>query len=170
MIETILQILIYILGFSMCLIGLVLSMVTISGTWLVLLAGLLFKVTNVSMNPSWTIIVVIAVMAILVEVSEGLAGYFGVVKKGGSKLAGFIASVTSFIGGIIGTIVIPIYIMGSLIGLIAGGFLGAYAVEYYRLKHNNKAIDIAMGTVIAKVFVVVLKVIVTLIMILMLFG
>ena len=169
MVENILQVLVYILGFGMCLIGIVLSMVTISGTWLVLLAGLLFKVTHVSLSPSWTMLVILAVMAILVEVFEGLAGYFGVVKKGGSKLAGFVASVTSFIGGIIGTIVIPIYILGSLIGLIAGGFLGAYAVEYFRLKHNNKAIDIAMGTVIAKVFMMVLKVIVTLIMIFMLF-
>jgi len=169
MVENILQVLVYILGFGMCLIGIVLSMVTISGTWLVLLAGLLFKVTHVSLSPSWTMLVILAVMAILVEVFEGLAGYFGVLKRGGSKFAGFIASVTSFIGGIIGTIIIPIYILGSLIGLIAGGFLGAYAVEYYRLKHNNKAIDIAMGTVIAKVFMMVLKVIVTLIMIFMLF-
>jgi uncharacterized protein YqgC (DUF456 family) len=169
MIENILHIIIYILGFGMCFIAVILSMITISGTWLVLLAGILFKLTNVSLAPSWTMIITLAVLAILVEISEGFAGYFGVVKKGGSKLAGFVASITSFVGGILGTILIPIYIIGSLIGLIAGGFLGAYAIEYYRLKHNNKAIDIAMGTVVAKVFMMVLKVIMTLIMILLLF-
>jgi len=87
MIENILQILVYILGFGMCLTGVALSMVTVSGTWLVLLAGLLFKVSNVSLNPSWTVLIVLAVMAVLVEVFEALAGYFGVVKKGGSKLS-----------------------------------------------------------------------------------
>jgi uncharacterized protein len=166
--ENILQILVYILGFGMCLTGIALSMVTVSGTWLVLLAGLLFKVSNVSLNPSWTVLIVLAVMAILVEVFEALAGYFGVVKKGGSKFAGVVAGFTSFIGGIIGTIFIPIYILGSLIGLFIGGFLGAYVVEYY-IKHNIKATNIAMGTVFARVFMMVLKVIVTILMIFILF-
>ncbi|MDA3800362.1 MAG: DUF456 domain-containing protein [Kiritimatiellae bacterium] len=164
----VLHIFIYILGFSACLIAVFLSMMTISGTWIVVGVGLLFKLAHVSIEPSWTTLIILVALAGLVEVCEGLAGYFGVVKRGGSKLAGIAASITSFIGGILGTILIPIYIVGSLIGLFVGGFLGAYAVEYSRLKHNNKALNIATGTIVARVFIMVLKVVVTLAMILLL--
>ena len=163
----ILHFFIYFLGGAACLTAVILSMMTISGTWIIVGVGLLFKLAHVPIEPSWTTLIILAALAGLVEVCEGFTSYFGVVKRGGSKLAGIVASITSFIGGILGTILIP-YILGSLIGLFIGGFLGAYAVEYFRLKHNNKALNIATGTIIAKVFIMVLKVVITLTMILLL--
>ena len=48
---------------------------------------------------------------------------------------------------------------GSLVGMTAGSFGLVYAIERYRLKRAGLAVHIALGTVMARFFVVLLKVV-----------
>ena len=154
----------YILVGLLCLAGLILSCLTISGTWLVLLATILAAFLGGPHFPGWITIVLFLVLAIFVEIVEWLAGLWGVQKRGGSKLAGFAAIVGGILGLFLGTL-IPIPILGSLFGMFAGSFALAYAVEHHRLKVSSQALHIAWGTVIARILVLLLKVVITLSMI-----
>ncbi len=149
----------------LCIAGIVLSCLSISGTWLVLAAaGILAYVLESPFPGLWTIIV-FAFISVAVEVCEFAAGWLGITKRGGSKLAGFMALVGGFIGMGLGSL-IPIPILGSLIGMLAGSFGLAFLVEKERLKKDRKAADIAWGAVTSRIAVILLKVCVTLGMIL----
>ena len=82
---------IFVLAVILCLAGVVLSCVSLSGTWLVVAATtLIVLVTEADFPTVWTI-VIFAVISGLTEVAEFLAGAYGVTKLGGSKLAGVAA-------------------------------------------------------------------------------
>lgn len=61
-------------------------------------------------------------------------------------------------GAVLGGIFIPLAIVGPLAGMLAGSFLGAYAVERHRLRRNGAAAHVAMGAVWAQLGMLVLKV------------
>jgi hypothetical protein len=158
------EVLLIILTVLLCLIGLLLSMLTFSGTWLVLLAALIIKL-NVACPPDcvaigWGTLVVFALICIAVELIELLAGFLGVQKRGGSKLAGFAALIGGLVGAGIGTGIFPI--LGTFSGLLVGSFGAAFLVEWLRLKHHEQAAHIAWGTVWARLAVLFLKTTLTL--------
>ena len=145
----------------LCVAGVVLSCLGISGTWLVVAGAIIAAVIRKGVFPGlWTIIIFI-VLAGLIEVVEAVAGAWGVKKRGGSTLAGFVAVAGGLIGLVLGTF-IPVPVLGSLLGMLAGSFGLVFAVEQYRLKKAGQAASIAWGTVLARVFVILLKVTVTL--------
>jgi uncharacterized protein YqgC (DUF456 family) len=96
-----------------------------------------------------------------VEVVEYVAGVWGVKKRGGSNWTGVAALVGGIVGLVLGT-AIPIPLFGSLLGMTAGSFGLVYGFERYRLKQARLAVHIALGTVLARVFVVLVKVGITL--------
>ncbi len=145
----------------LCIGGLTLSCLTLSGTWLVVLATILAAWWSASGYPGWTLVGIFIAIAIAVEILEGLSSAWGVQKRGGSKLAGVAALFGGFIGLFLGA-AIPIPLFGSLIGMIACSFAAAYGVERHRLKQHDPAMHIAWGTVIARVLVLLLKFSVTL--------
>jgi uncharacterized protein YqgC (DUF456 family) len=146
----------------LCAVAIVLSCVSISGTWVVLGAAILALLMRGDTGfPGWLTLVVFLLLSIAVEAAEAVAGSWGVAKRGGSKLAGF----ASLIGGLVGLIVgsaIPIPFVGPLIGMLALSFGAAFLVEHWRLKHIEHAANIAWGAVWARVLVIFLKVIITL--------
>jgi len=152
------QLILLLLTALLCLIGLLLSTLTFSGTWLVLLAALITKFT-VGV-PTIGTLVVFALICIGVELFEALAGFLGVQKRGGSKLAGFAALVGGLVGAGIGTGIFPI--LGTFAGLLIGSFGAAFLVEWNRLKHHEQAAHIAWGTVWARLAVLFLKTTLTL--------
>ena len=144
----------------LCITGLVLSCFSISGTWLVVAGTIIAAMIRKGAFPGlWTLIIFI-VLAALVEVVEAVAGVWGVKKRGGSPLAGVMAIVGGLIGLTIGTF-IPVPVIGSLIGMFVCSFGLVFAVERYRLKKAGAAVHIALGAVIARIFVLILKVTVT---------
>ena len=145
----------------LCLAGLALSCLSISGTWLVTAAAALLAWGNGSGFPGWGTPVGFAVIAALVEGIEAAAGWFGVTSRGGSKRAGVAAMAGGLLGAIAGT-AIPIPILGSLFGMLAGSFLLAYYVEQRRLGNREAALHIAKGALLARLAVLLLKVTVTL--------
>jgi uncharacterized protein YqgC (DUF456 family) len=160
--------LIYLILILLCLVALVLSSLSISGTWLVSFVAVIVALLRGFSFPGWGTIIVFLVLSGIVEVAEGLAGAWGVTKRGGSGFAGFMAIVGGILGMILGGF-IPVPIIGSLLGMMAGSFLLVFLVERKRLA-DGKAADIAMGAVIARVLIVVLKVLVTLGMVVFLLG
>ncbi len=148
----------------LCVGGLLLSCLSISGTWLVILAALLAAVLSPSPFPGLFTILIFIALASAVELLEWAAGMWGVARRGGSKLAGFMA----LVGGILGLFaggLFPIPLVGSLLGMLVFSFALVFLVERNRLQHDGKAAHIAMGAVVARVLVIMLKVSITLAMI-----
>ena len=154
MIETLLLILTVLL----CLTGLLLSSLAFSGTWMVLLAAIITKFA-VGV-PSIGTLVAFTLICIVVELLEVLAGFIGVQKRGGSKLAGIAALIGGVVGAGIGTGIFPI--LGTFAGLLLGSFGAAFLTEWLRLKHHGQAAHIAWGTVWARLAVLFLKTALTL--------
>ncbi len=159
---------VYFLIVLLCLVALVLSCVSISGTWLILIATIIAAILQSFSFPDWGTIIVFLVISGLVEFAEAMAGAWGVTKRGGSGFAGFMAIVGGLLGMVAGSFILG-PIIGSLLGMMAGSFLLVFLVERKRLE-SAQAVDIAWGAVIARVLIVLLKVMVTLGMVIFLLG
>jgi uncharacterized protein YqgC (DUF456 family) len=158
--------LLLLLAALLCLTGLFLSMLAFSGTWLVLAAALISKLA-VGV-PTLGTFVVFILICIAAEVLEALAGFIGVQKRGGSKLAGFASLIGGLIGAAVGTGIFPV--LGTVAGMLLGSFAAAFLVEWLRLKHQEQAAHIALGTVWARLAVLFLKTALTLGMSIWLFA
>ena len=108
---------IYALAGLICLGGLVISCLSLSGTWAVLLATGLLAWLRWPDFPGIGTGIVFLLICIAVEVLEAVAGTWGVQKRGGSKAAGWAALGGGFFGMILGNF-IPIPILGPLIGMM----------------------------------------------------
>jgi len=150
----------YVFMALLCLVGVGLSCVSISGTWLVVAATVIAAFAREDAFPGvWTVVVFVG-MSLLVEVAEALAGAWGVRRRGGSHAAGVWAVLGGLLGMVLGTL-IPIPVVGSLIGMMTGSFVLVFLVERRRLA-ADKAAGIAWGAVAARMAVILLKVVVTL--------
>jgi uncharacterized protein YqgC (DUF456 family) len=145
----------------LCLLGVILSCLSVSGTWLVTAAAVVAAILTGSGFPGLGTILLFVYLSVLVEVGEMVAGYWGVARRGGSSWAGFAALVGGLAGLAAGSI-IPIPVVGSLIGMMGGSFALVYAVERMRARRVPAAAHIAMGAVVARFAVILLKVVVTL--------
>ncbi len=159
------------LGFALigvtCLAALICSAVSISGTWLVVLATIGAHYLTASDFPGWTTIVFFLLLSAGVEGAEAVAGAWGVKSRGGSHRAGLAALGGGFLGLFLGGL-IPVPLLGPLIGMLAGSFGAAFLVENNRIKHSEKAAEIARGAVIARLLIILLKLGVTFAMVIIL--
>lgn len=147
----------------LCMIGIALSSLSLSGTWLVLMATGLISWVRWPDPPGWITLTAFFALCTLTELLEAVAGIWGIHKRGGSKAT----SVAALFGGLIGIGVggfIPIPILGSLICMLIGSFFLAFWVEYRRLEQKDKATHIAFGAVIGRVSIILLKTAITLTM------
>jgi len=152
------DILILILTILLCTIGVFISALAFSGTWMVLLAAVItFFASDV---PGPGTLITFALLCIGAEIIEALAGYFGVQKRGGSKRAGLAAITGGLIGAVIGSGIFPI--IGTFFGMLFGSFALAFLMEWNRLKHHGEAAGIALGAVWARLGVMFLKTAITL--------
>ena len=152
------DILLIILTALLCLIGVLISTLAFSGTWLVLAAALITFFAAGA--PTLGTLIVFALLCVTAEIAEALAGYFGVQKRGGSKLAGLAALVGGLIGAVVGSGIFPI--IGTFLGMLAGSFALAFLIEWNRLKHHGQAAHIAWGTIWARLGIMVVKTLTTL--------
>jgi len=144
----------------LCLAGIGLSSLSLSGTWLVTAGALLALLVRKGSFPGiWTVVVFVLISA-AVEGVEAIAGAWGVTRRGGSKLAGAAAVVGGLAGLLVGGI-IPPPLVGSLIGMMVCSFGLVYLVERRRLRASGDAAGIAWGAVTARVLVIFVKVGVT---------
>ena len=161
------DIMLYVVVGLMCLAAVIMSAVSLSGTWLVTLATLILVLMREEQFPGWWTLAGFVVASVVCEVLEGVASAVGVKKRGGSNWAGLAGCAGGFAGMFIGAL-IPIPVIGSLIGMFACSFGAVYLVEYLREKKADSATHIATGALLARVFVIFIKLAVTLGMILVL--
>ena len=155
---------IYSLAALLCFIGFVLSCLSLSGTWVVFGASLLVAWSRWPDFPGIGTLMVFLLICISVEIVEAFAGAWGVQKRGGSKAAGWAALGGGLLGMLLGTVVIPIPIAGSLAGMMIGSFGCAFLVEHSKIKQADHAAHVATGAVLARLGVIFLKVGMTLLM------
>lgn len=123
-------------GFVIVLVGgWLLTLFNLPGNWLIVAAsaGFAWVVPDDSRwDLSWTLVGVIAGLAVFGEVIETVAGAMGVRKLGGSRRGAILSIVFSFIGAIVGTGAIPIPIVGTLLGACLGAMVGAVVGETWK--------------------------------------
>lgn len=142
----------------LCLGALALSCISLSGTWLVVLAGL--GAMWIFGAPGWTFILTAFLLSVGVELMEWGASAWGIRRRGGSGFAGWAALLGAIVGMFLGAL-IPPPLVGSLIGMLGGSFLLAFLVERRRMEHGPAA-HIAMGAVVARILILLVKVLATL--------
>ena len=145
----------------MCAVGIAISCLGISGTWLVVGATVIAAMLSGTGFPGLGTILFFVYLAVLVEVGEVVAGAWGVKKRGGSGWAGFMAVVGGLLGLFIGSVILP-PVIGSLLGMLAGSFALVYLVEVRRLRQSGAAAHIALGAVLARMLVILVKVLASL--------
>ena len=148
----------------LCFVGFILSCLSLSGTWLILVASGLVAWAHWPGFPGVGTLVAFLILCIGVEIVEAMAGTWGVQKRGGSKAAGWAALGGGFAGMILGSF-IPVPVIGNLIGMIAGSFGCAFLVEHARMKKAEHAAHVATGAVLARLGVIFIKLAITLAMI-----
>ena len=150
-------ILIIILTALLCLIGLLLSALSLSGTWLILLAALITQFT-LGVPGLW-VLILFALLCIVTEAIEALAGFLGVQKRGGSKRAGLATLLGGLLGAVIGSAIFPV--LGTFAGMLLGSFALAYVAETMLEKKPAEAAHIARGAVWARLGVILLKTVIS---------
>jgi uncharacterized protein YqgC (DUF456 family) len=152
---------VYVLAGLLCLAGIVISCLSLSGTWFVAGAAILIALVREDPFPGfWTVVIFLAISG-FTEAFEFFAGAWGVTRRGGSKSAGAAAVIGGVVGLLAGTL-IPVPIVGNLIGMLAGSFLCAYVVERWHMKRMGDAASIAFGAVMARVSMILVKTLVAL--------
>ncbi len=155
---------IYAVSALLCLLGFILSSLSLSGTWLVFGAALLVAWKRWPDFPGIPTLLIFLLLCIGVEIAEAFAGTWGVQKRGGSKAAGWAALCGGFAGMVAGGFLIPLPVIGSLFGMLAGSFGMAFLVEHAKMKKADHAAHVATGAVLARLAVIFLKIAITLLM------
>lgn len=109
------------------LAGVVLTLLTLPGTWLIVLAALLVKLWQPLMLP-WWVIGTAGGLAVLGEIVEFGASAVGAAKGGASKRGAAGAVVGSLLGALIGSLVPP-FPLGTIAGGVLGAGIGTLVVE-----------------------------------------
>lgn len=152
----------------LCGVGVLLSLLALSGTWLVVVAAISAFLVRGGF-PGLGTVLTFVYLAILVEVAEYVLGYWGVRKQGGSNRAALVALAGSMIGLALGGL-LAFPVLGSLLGIPVGGFLAVYAYERYREQTAAQAARVAWGVILARFGVMLLKLTVTMGMTVWLFA
>jgi uncharacterized protein YqgC (DUF456 family) len=112
-----------------------LNLVTLPGNWLILGGAALFAwllPVDDGRGVSWTMVIILAVLAAIGEVIEFAAGAAGAAKQGASRRAIALSMVGAILGSVagvmVGTPLIPV--IGSLVMAILGGAAGAFGGAY----------------------------------------
>lgn len=139
-------------------------LLTLPGTWLMVLMAMLLNIT-MDTNPfSWWTIGVAIALAILGELLELIAGGAGAKAMGASKRSIIASIVGGVVGAILGTAVLPI--IGTIIGSALGAGLGAMVFEFTIAdrRHIKHLRGIGTGAFTGRLLATVLKAAVAVVM------
>lgn len=110
------------------LAGIVLTLVTLPGTWFMLLIAIVAKLVTPEIF-SWWVVVAAAGFVLAAEIADLVSSAVGG-KVGGAGKAGMTgALIGSVLGAIAGSVFIPIPILGTILGGILGAAILAVIME-----------------------------------------
>ncbi len=130
---------------------LILVLFSLPGTWFMLITTSLFAWWrwDEGVFSGWTLIAA-AILALIGELIEFLAGMVGARKVGASWQASLIGLFGALIGAVAGTVVFPVPIVGTILGTCLGAGLCVWAVEASRGTHPNLSMQRAVGAGMGK--------------------
>lgn len=137
--------------------GVLLSMISFSGTWLVWIAGLIAAFLPGGEAIGWPLLVGSGLICGIVELAEAGAVHWGVMSRGGTAGSAWVGLAGSLLGMMLGGLLIPIPIIGGLAGMMLGSFGAVMGWEYRRHGHGPTAARVATGALIARACVIALK-------------
>ena len=144
----ILQIAVYIVAAVMSLVGLILTLVSIPGVWLIYLSTVLLAVMNKFQDLTPTVLIVLFAISLISTFTDDLIRVLGVKALGGS-IWGIIGAI---LGGVVGLIV------GNVIGIILGPLIGAFLFEYlFGKKSVKESFKAGVGSFIGMLIAILLK-------------
>lgn len=132
---------------------LVLVVLGLPGTWLMVLSTLLVAWWRWGVETAGTgrpmfgvpVLVAICALALVGEAVELLAGVFGSKAAGGSRRGALGALCGAVVGGVLGTFVIPIPVLGSLLGTCGGAAIGAWGLEFSGGRSSRASLKAGLG-------------------------
>ena len=148
------------------LLGVLLTLVGLPGTWLYLACALIAQWTTrdvfgVDTPYSWWTIGFGVALCILAEVAEGVSGAAGAAKAGASKRALVGAAIGGLLGAIAGTIFLAFLpIIGTLLGGALGAAIGSVLLEVSKnkeLRKSHSLRNVATGAAIGRLLSTVIK-------------
>ena len=137
----------------------------IPGTFVIVGDALVYGALTGFSKYSWTFVLILLVLAVLVEVIEGILGAAAAKWFGGSKYGMAGAIVGGMIGAMIGVSVNPF--IGPLLMGFAGCFLGAMLFHGLHSGNWKKAVNVGLGAFCGAVGGKLTKVLVAIIMVIM---
>ena len=139
------------------LIGIILSLFGIGGTFLIVAGAILYDVISWSWKIPLLTLIIIAGLAVLGEVLEWLVTTLGSKAKGVSGWGVFGTIAGSIIGGILLSPLMPI--IGTFLGILLGAMLGAFLLELIHTKNAGKAFIAAKAALLGRALVSLCKLI-----------
>jgi uncharacterized protein YqgC (DUF456 family) len=135
--------------------GVGLSLLTISGAWLIALACLAVKIWEPGLL-SWWVFGAVAGLALLAEIAEFFASAAGATRAGGSKRGAVAAMIGGVVGAILGSPLL--FPLGTIVGGAVGAGVAALGVELAWVKKSRaEAIAIGRGALAGKFVSVIVK-------------
>lgn len=132
------------------------TMVGLPGNILIVVIGLFYGYYDGFEHVDYVVLVIIAGVFILGEVIEFWAGFIGAKKEKASKRAVAAAFIGTILGGIWGTVILPL--IGSILGALCGAFVITAIAEYTKTKNKEKARRVAIGVLKGQIVGMVFKV------------
>lgn len=137
------------------MLGVVLTLVTLPGTWLIVLWSLALAIWQPSLVP-WWVVVILIILAAAGEALEFLASAVGAAKAGASKWGIIFAILGAFLGALLGMLIVPV--IGAIVGGAIGAALGAVAAEMVIAKRTwDDSKKIALGAAIGRLLSMLAK-------------
>jgi len=146
------------------LAGLGLTVVTLPGNWLALVATLAYAWLTDWKHVGWVWLVVLLALATAGEIVELLAAGRAVKKVGGSRWGSVGALLGAVLGGLFLTFLVPIPVLGTLVGILAGTFLGAALGESVTRKGGADVMVIAANATKGRLYGTLLKLVIGIVM------
>ncbi|MBI1337646.1 MAG: DUF456 family protein [Phycisphaera sp.] len=127
------------------------------GTWLIVLATACVSFF-IHDTISVTTLVVLALLAIGGEVVEFIAGARGAAKAGGARRSAVLAIAVGLIGSVLGTVFIPVPVLGTIVGGCLGAGVGSVMGEKWKGRSWQQARAVGRGAAIGRFWGTVLKI------------
>jgi hypothetical protein len=137
--------------------GIVMTPLTLPGTWLIAGAGVLYSFFanfDGGATSTWWVLGWLVGLAVFGEIMELIVGTLG----GKAVQVSNGALVAAFVGGVLGLFIgVPVFLVGALIGLYLGAFLGAFIYELFVLGKVGKALVTAATVLTTRMMASFLK-------------
>jgi hypothetical protein len=132
-------------------LGLVLVVLGLPGTWLMVLAtaGVAWLRSSDGMFSVYTLVALTG-LALLGELIELVAGAAGSRRAGGTWRGSVGALFVGVVGGILGTFMIPVPVVGSILGACLGAFAGAILGEMAGGRELSPAVTVGRGAFVGR--------------------